>query len=82
MTDLLAQGINLTLFGMGTVLIFLGLLIIVTICMSAIIHRFEASSNGVLAVELIEHEPEQSLEEQHLRAVITAAIKEYKSRHV
>jgi oxaloacetate decarboxylase gamma subunit len=82
MTELLLQGFNLTLFGMGTVMVFLTLLIVVTQCMSAIILRFEASSSGaeILNPDSIAREINGNMDEQKLRAVIAAAIKQYRSR--
>ena len=66
---------------MGTVIVFLTLLIIVTQCMSAIILRLEASSSGgeMLTVST-GRESKQTVDEQQLRAVIAAAIKQYRSK--
>jgi len=82
MTELLLQGLNLTLFGMGTVIVFLILLIFVTQCMSTIILRYDASSvdEKVLNKDSIGRESNRSVDEQQLRAVIAAAIKQYRSK--
>ncbi|MDC9726243.1 MAG: OadG family protein [Candidatus Thioglobus sp.] len=42
--DLLAQALNLTMFGMGFVFLFLTLLVFVTKLMSAIIQKLQAKS--------------------------------------
>ena len=82
MTELLSQGLNLTLFGMGTVIVFLTLLIFVTQCMSAIVLRFETSSSGeeIPSTDFLGRNSDQSMEEPQLRAVIAAAIKQYRSQ--
>jgi oxaloacetate decarboxylase gamma subunit len=82
MSELLSQGLNLTLFGMGTVIVFLTLLILVTQCMSAIVLRFEASSfrGESLNTDSTAREIHREIDEPKLRSVIAAAIKEYRSR--
>ncbi|MEP1594634.1 MAG: OadG family transporter subunit, partial [Halieaceae bacterium] len=38
--DIVAQGVELMLYGMGTVVVFLTLLVVVTTLMSAILERY------------------------------------------
>jgi len=77
MTELVLQGFNLTLFGMGTVVIFLSLLIIVTKFMSAIVLRFEASTCDTA---LKSESTERKSDEQTIQEVIAKAIKQYRLR--
>jgi oxaloacetate decarboxylase gamma subunit len=75
MSPILSEGLNLMAFGMGTVFVFLNILIIATFLMSA-------------AVERLIHKPVPKLSTQELEAaaidstllkVLTAAIKERKA---
>ena len=43
--DLLAEAINLTLFGMGFVFVFLTLMVLVTTVMSLLVKRFQPNLN-------------------------------------
>jgi len=43
--NLLAEAINLTLFGMGFVFVFLALMVVVTTMMSLIVKRFQPNLN-------------------------------------
>lgn len=38
--DIVAQGVELMLYGMGTVVVFLGLLVLITGAMSTLVNRF------------------------------------------
>jgi len=70
------QGIDLMLFGMGTVFVFLTLLVLVTHLMSRLIGRW-----------LPEIEPEKTARraadeiDPHIVAVIQAAIDKHRARH-
>ena len=72
--NLIDQGVELMLFGMGTVIVFLSLLVVVTSTMSALVQRYlpeppppEPGSN-------------QPVADATLLAVITAAIHQHRSR--
>lgn len=68
-SDLLEQGLELMLAGMGTVFVFLTSLVFATTAMSALVARFlpeETAFEGVTAEEV---------------AAITAAIAEHRRRH-
>ncbi|MEX2131768.1 MAG: OadG family protein [Pseudohongiellaceae bacterium] len=75
--ELIQQGIVLTLFGMGTVFVFLIVLTLVTIAMSRAVLRFAAPEAGdnVLAEPVANP---ATIEDPRLIAVITAAIRQYR----
>ena len=79
---LLQQGIELMVFGMGTVFVFLVVLIGVTNAMSAIVQRFfpeiPPSLEPDRAVANAAADPQQ---DEQLIAVISAAVHKYRSRH-
>jgi oxaloacetate decarboxylase (Na+ extruding) subunit gamma len=89
MTEMLSQGMNLTLFGMGTVLVFLSLLILVTQGMSAILLRFEEhsvaqdSNSGARYVQpqITQQQGQPNLPDVRTHAIIQAAIDQYRARH-
>ena len=76
--SLLGQGLELAAFGMGTVFVFLTLLILVTALMS---HLAQAVSPlpSALREKLVKASP-TDLAEQELVAVIAAAISQHRSR--
>ena len=67
------QGLELMLFGMSTVVLFLTLLVVMTVAMSWLVNRFFPVAE-VEAVPLKSGEPVGQLEDQQLIAVISAAI--------
>ena len=69
-STLLAQGVELMLAGMGTVFVFLTLLVLVTTAMSALVRRFFTEVQAQVAVAATEEEV----------AAITAAIARHRSR--
>ena len=75
MENLVSQGFELAIFGMGTVFVFLTLLILATHCMSLLVQKFEheASERAVGAVTQID--------DHHLIAIISAAIAQHKNKH-
>ncbi len=82
---LMQQGLELLLFGMGTVFFFLTLLVIVTSAMSQLVLRYapapvvqERRSPVVSSPEAI---PTTIADDTQLVAVISAAIQQYRSRH-
>ena len=74
--SLIDQGLELMLFGMGTVIIFLTLLVFATTGMSALIQRFVPAPEPVSAGASSSAPASDPL----LLAVITAAIKQHRSR--
>ena len=72
--DLISQGIELMVFGMGTVVVFLTLLVFATSAMSALLRKVSPapSSSPTVAAD--------SGTDPVLLAVITAAIRKHRSR--
>jgi oxaloacetate decarboxylase gamma subunit len=74
--DIISQGLELMLFGMGTVVVFLTLLVICTSGMSALLSRYapapEIDDAGVTVAP--------ASADATLVAVITAAIHKHRSR--
>ncbi len=79
MTDnLLDQGVALMIYGMGTVYMFLSLLIATTHVMSWAVQRFFPEAQEIL-------KPAQAVPQQQNKppiAVITAALHRYRSKHI
>lgn len=74
---LIEQGIELMLFGMGTVFVFLALLIAATSAMSALIQRY-AKPEEVVQKRAVNN-PVVTDDDQII-AVLTAAIHKHRSR--
>ena len=51
--DIVAQGVELMLYGMGTVVVFLSLLVVITTLMSAIVQRYFAEPEPVAVVTVV-----------------------------
>lgn len=78
--ELFQQGIQLMIYGMGTVFVFLAVLVLVTMAMSYIVNRFfpdvtPTTEPRARAVQSVAPETDNST----LLAVITAAIHQYRS---
>ena len=82
--DIVSQGLELMLFGMGTVLVFLTLLVIAISFMSRIIGRFfpevETPINRGAGLAKQPAAPGLAVEDANLIAVISAAIHRHRSR--
>ena len=76
-SSLVQQGVELMLFGMGTVFAFLACLVLVTALMSALIQRMTPLKETLPVVS--PQEPAQN--DEQLMAVISAAVHKYRSRH-
>lgn len=81
--DVIAQGWELLLYGMGTVVVFLGLLVVATTLMSSLVSRYFPEPEPVLVSR---SRPGQVLTadsaivgEPELVAVISAAIHQYRA---
>ncbi|MDO8908246.1 MAG: OadG family protein [Pseudohongiella sp.] len=92
MSNLLAEGLNLAMFGMGFVFSFLLMLVVLTTAMSAILRRFTPSTavapkgyassgrNGRAAASPRAGSNQQTVaDDPRLLAVITAAIRKHRS---
>ncbi|PLW69742.1 OadG family protein [Pseudohalioglobus lutimaris] len=71
--NIMAQGVELMIYGMGTVVVFLALLVVATTAMSAFVGRFFAEVQQLPRVRPV---PARALEtdDPELVAVISAAI--------
>jgi len=76
--NIMAQGIELMIYGMGTVVVFLALLVIATMAMSAFIARYFPESGKATAAGRL---PKRALavDDPELVAVISAAIHQHRS---
>jgi|TARA_Y100000310_G_scaffold345281_1_gene463376 oxaloacetate decarboxylase gamma subunit len=76
MSDLMTRGLELAMYGMGTVFIFLTLLVVVTALMSRIILASDlaTSDQGAEGASTLD-------QDRRLVAVITAAVQRYRSEH-
>ncbi|NKB35422.1 MAG: oxaloacetate decarboxylase [Pseudomonadales bacterium] len=74
MENLVSQGFELAIFGMGTVFVFLTLLILVTHGMSLLVQKYEPELPKTAAQTATQKV------DRHLLAVITAAISEHRSK--
>ncbi len=88
LTGAIAQGLNLTLYGMGTVIVFLSLLILVTMSMSKIILGLEKGSglHSIGNVNSQSHDKSSpdnptDIDAPHIKAVIAEAVRVYRSQH-
>jgi oxaloacetate decarboxylase gamma subunit len=77
MDNLLAQGVELAIYGMGTVFVFLALLIIATQAMSSLISRL--SPEKAPAAAGAETQSISALDQGRLVAVISAAIAQHRN---
>ena len=69
--NLLAEAINLTLFGMGFVFVFLALMVVVTTMMSVLVKRFQPNLNLAATANI---ELSSKIDEK-TEAIIKKAIK-------
>ena len=75
--SLMQQGIELMYFGMGSVFVFLTLLVILTTLMSALVQRFVKPEPPAAPVSSARPAVQQ---DSQLLAVISEAIKQHRSR--
>ena len=77
---IIQQGYELLTFGMGTVFVFLSLLIVSTTLMSAVIQKFWPEAVPVPPEAPRAAAPAAS-DDAHLVTAISAAIHKYRARH-
>ena len=80
MSNLLWEGVNLMVIGMGAVFVFLVLLVFATSVMSSLISRFLPEPQIPSTPTATGQQPPQANDGQ-LMAVIAAAIHRHRSRH-
>jgi oxaloacetate decarboxylase gamma subunit len=76
--DLINEGLILMVFGMGFVFVFLTLLVFITGLMSRLVERFIPEPQPVVPAA---RAPVMASDDGQLVAVISAAIRQYRSRH-
>ena len=79
--NLLRQGLELTVYGMGTVFVFLVMLIFATRGMSYLVLRFGGGDTTQLPIVAKSIISTKNLESTQLIAVIIAAVRQYRVSH-
>lgn len=74
--SLMQQGFDLLIYGMGTVFVFLTVLVFVTMAMSSIMRRFFPEEEIAVAVA----EPASASVSPNLTAVIKAAVEQHRNK--
>lgn len=79
--DIVSQGVELMLFGMGTVVLFLALLVVMTTAMSRLVIRYfpESEAPALAALERLHRQQQQPADDPNLVAAISAAIHQYRA---
>ncbi|MBR9912454.1 MAG: hypothetical protein GYB33_19105 [Gammaproteobacteria bacterium] len=77
--EILQQGVDLMLFGMGTVFVFLTVLVIATTIMSGVVSRL--FPDAVKPLPAAAAPPPKAGVDPKLQAIIKAAIEKHRSRH-
>ncbi len=79
--DIITQGLELMLYGMGTVVVFLTLLVLATTLMSRLVTRFfpEAAAEEAVTGTVAPAAP--VAQDSQIVAVIAAAIRKHRSRN-
>ena len=72
-------GLELALMGMGTVFVFLIMLIFLTTLMSTIISAFEAKMTQPVTIRQTIAEDKNKMSDEILKTVIAAAIQQHRS---
>jgi oxaloacetate decarboxylase gamma subunit len=79
--DIVAQGVELMLYGMGTVVLFLALLVVAIVIMSRTVNSYfpEEESSATAALQKLRGRAQaQPEEDPNLVAVISAAIHQHR----
>ena len=74
--DIVQQGIDLMIYGMGTVFVFLTILVLITVCMSRLMGRYFPESEAPVATA---QQVPNAIDATTL-AVIKAAIAQHRKR--
>ncbi|QQD22215.1 oxaloacetate decarboxylase [Oceanospirillaceae bacterium ASx5O] len=75
--SLVTQGLELMVFGMGVVFVFLAMLVVVTNLMSKLVNKIAPEAELVAAP--VRAKPQQGVDPQLLK-VLSAAVKEHRAR--
>lgn len=77
--EIIYQGLELLVYGMGTVVLFLALLILTTMLMSRVIQRYFPEPQVEIAAPAPAQAPSAAvIDDEQLVAVITAAIHQHR----
>ena len=80
--SIVSQGVELMLYGMGTVVVFLGLLVVITSAMSAIVNRYFPEAPVPAAVPSAARKSGPAAHaDGEVVAAITAAIAQHRRRN-
>ena len=79
--ELISQGINLMLLGMGVVFVFLTLLVFATSIMSAFVTRFFPEPQPEPPLKIPSAPPATHQPDAHLLKIIKAAVSEHRSKY-
>lgn len=79
---LFSQGIDLMLFGMGTVAVFLAVLVVVTTCMSKLVVRYfpEPDEPEIGAVHAVARPSTANVVDDSTLQIIQAAIEQHRAK--
>ena len=80
--DIVAQGVELMLYGMGTVVLFLALLVVAIVIMSRTVNSYfpEEESSAAAALQKLRGQAQaQPEDDPNLVAVISAAIHQHRA---
>lgn len=76
MSELVSQGLTLTVFGMGTVFVFLTILVFATSIMSTLVNKFAPEAAPAIAKA---PQPQTQSVDPQLVKVLSAAVKQYRA---
>ena len=80
--NIVAQGLELMLYGMGTVVLFLALLVLVTTAMSGVVGRYfpEPTATAPVRPPRPSSSTETGTPESEVVAAIAAAVRQHRNR--
>ena len=80
-SDLLWQGIELMVLGMGIVFSFLVLLVLAMGAMSAVARRLEGDQGEVVSAPVVQSTADDAVADRRVIAAISAAVAQYRAKH-
>ncbi len=82
MSEILLEGVEIMLIGMGTVFVFLGLLVVATSTMSRLITRMQGEPETIAATTAQQSKPPSGqVTDPALLAAISAAVHQFRRKH-
>ncbi|NIB43029.1 OadG family protein [Pseudomaricurvus alkylphenolicus] len=79
--DIMSQGVDLMLFGMGTVFVFLTVLVIATTIMSSFVQRFLPEAPAPEPTAAPAAAAPTGVTDPKLLAIIKAAVDQHRAKH-